>query len=76
LNRKKRGRRSARQGQLEIKRDAVVYGPRKGRIGYVDADGRIWIKDYAHADCPDHWDVQISGGRDYVRVDFDGNPLP
>ncbi len=22
---------------------------------------------------PDHWDVQIDGGKDYIRVDNDGN---
>jgi len=65
-----------RRGQLEIERAAVLHGPRKGKIGYVDVQGRIWLKDYAHAGYPDHWDVQLDAGKDYMRVGFDGEPLP
>ena len=65
-----------RRGHFEIKKQTVLHGPRKGRIGYVDVEGRIWLKDYAHAQYPDHWDVQIHAGKDYLRVGFDGEPLP
>jgi hypothetical protein len=41
----------------------------------VDVQGRIWIRDRAHADVPDHWDVQIDDGDRYIRVDNDGNQL-
>jgi hypothetical protein len=41
----------------------------------VDEEGRIWIRDYEHADLPDHWDVQIDGGTDYIRIGLDGNEV-
>jgi len=59
-----------------IRRSAVLHGPKKGKVGFVDAQGRIWIKDRAHANDPDHWDVQEDGGKDYFRVDLQGNLLP
>jgi hypothetical protein len=64
-----------RRGEQEIEKKAVQKGPKKGKKGYVDDQGRIWIKDRAHADVPDHWDVQIDGGDAYFRVDLDGNEL-
>ena len=64
------------RGQQIIKKDIVTHGPIKGKKGYVDADGRIWIKDRAHASDPDHWDVQENGGATYFRVDLQGNLLP
>ena len=67
-----------RKGQEEIERKAAAKAPtaKRGRKGYVDEQGRIWIKDRAHADVPDHWDVQLNEGEDYIRVDLDGNELP
>jgi len=66
-----------RKGQTIIKKASVTHGPKKGKKGYVDTRGRIWIKDRAHAGFPDHWDVQENGGRKgYTRVDSDGNILP
>jgi hypothetical protein len=64
-----------RRKETIVKKGPVLYGPKRGDVGYVDRNGRIWVKDAAHAGTPDHWDVQIDGGRDYVRVDFDGNQL-
>jgi hypothetical protein len=49
--------------------------PKRGKRGYVDDQGRIWIKDRAHADVPDHWDVQIDDGEDYIRVDQNGGAI-
>ena len=46
-----------------------------GRMGWVDLDGRIWLRDRAHAGLPDHWDVQEDDGRTYFRVGDDGNML-
>jgi len=44
---------------------------------FVDVGGRIWIKDRAHGEYPDHWDVQEDGGeRGRTRVDSQGNILP
>ena len=43
--------------------------PRSGKPGSVDDQGRIWIRDRAHAKLPDHWDVQIDDGADYIRID-------
>ncbi len=51
-------------------------GPKRGKRGYVDDQGRIWVKDHAHAGVPEHWDVQIDDGADYIRVDLSGNELP
>ncbi|MDB5331242.1 MAG: hypothetical protein JWP03_2393 [Phycisphaerales bacterium] len=44
-------------------------------MGWVDLDGRIWLRDRAHAGLPDHWDVQEDKGATYFRVDNDGNLL-
>ena len=46
-----------------------------GRMGWVDLDGRIWLRDRAHAGLPDHWDVQEDNGATYFRVDNNGNML-
>jgi hypothetical protein len=66
-----------RSGRPIIKKATVTHGPKKGKKGYVDKKGRIWIKDKAHSGYPDHWDVQENGGKTgYIRVDFRGNVLP
>ncbi|HEY7424948.1 MAG TPA: hypothetical protein VH682_12025 [Gemmataceae bacterium] len=64
------------RGKEIIRKGTVRHGPKKGKKGYVDTKGRIWIKDRAHAGDPDHWDVQEDGGQTYFRVDLQGNPLP
>jgi hypothetical protein len=58
-----------------IVKQAPGHGPRKGKKGYVDVLDRIWIRDRAHAGLPDHWDVQEDDGRNYFRVDDNGNKL-
>ncbi len=63
------------KGELTIEKQAPSKGPKSGKKGYVDQEGRIWIKDAAHAGLPVHWDVQIEDGDDYIRVDFDGEEL-
>lgn len=64
-----------RRGEPMIEKQVVSKGPKKGKVGFVDEEGRIWIKDRAHANVPDHWDVQIDGGDDYFRVDELGNEV-
>ena len=64
-----------KQGKPIIRKGKVQHGPKKGKKGYVDTKGRIWIKDRAHAGDPDHWDVQEDGGKEYFRVDPKGNVL-
>lgn len=65
-----------RRGESMIQKAQIQSGPKKGKYGYVDVQGRIWIKDYAHGDYPDHWDVQEDAGRQgYTRVDSHGNIL-
>lgn len=64
------------RGDPIIEKQAVATGPKQGKRGYVDAQGRIWIRDRAHASVPDRRDVQVDGGQDYFRVDDDGNLLP
>lgn len=64
------------RGDYVIEKRAVAKGPKKGKRGFVDDQERIWIKDRAHANAPDHWDVQIDGGDDYFRVDQNGEELP
>lgn len=63
------------RGDQVIEKQAVSEGPKAGKRGYVDDQGRIWIRDRTHANVPDHWDVQIDGGADYFRVDNDGNAI-
>jgi hypothetical protein len=66
-----------KSGEPIIKKAAVQHGPNKGKYGYVDTKGRIWIKDRAHGTYPDHWDVQENGGKKgRIRVDPGGNILP
>lgn len=65
-----------KMGRPIIKEASVQQRPKKGKKGYVDIKGRIWIKDRAHGSYPDHWDVQENSGQTYVRVDLHGNPLP
>ncbi len=65
-----------RNGDPVIEKKEVRIGPKRGKKGYVDTQGRIWIKDRAHASVPDHWDVQLHDGADYIRVDLNGNLLP
>jgi hypothetical protein len=66
-----------RKGRAIIKKAPVTYGPKKGKKGYVDKQGRIWIKDRKHGQYPDHWDVQENGGKKgHTRVDPNGNVLP
>jgi len=66
-----------KKGEPIIKKAMVRHGPKKGKYGYVDTQGRIWIKDRAHAEYPDHWDVQEDGGeKGRIRVDLQGNRLP
>jgi hypothetical protein len=64
-----------RSGEQVIEKKAIQMGPKRGKRGYVDHQGRIWTKDRSHGDLPDHWDVQIDDGADYIRVDNDGNEL-
>ena len=64
-----------RRGNQIIEKAEVEHGPKKGKKGYVDTSGRIWIRDRGHADYPNHWDVQIDEGVDYVRVDDSGNVI-
>jgi hypothetical protein len=64
------------RGEPMIEKKAVAKGQKKNKKGYVDDQGRIWVKDRAHAGMPDHWDVQIDGGEDYIRVDLSGEELP
>jgi hypothetical protein len=61
------------KGEQIIEKRAVGHGPKQGKRGYVDEHGRIWVRDRAHSNIPDHWDVQIDDGDDYFRVDADGN---
>jgi hypothetical protein len=66
-----------RRGRLIIKKAPATHGPKKGKKGYVDKQGRIWIKDRAHGKYPDHWDVQENGGKKgHTRVDHKGDVLP
>ena len=65
-----------RKGDPVVEKQPVTKGPKSGKIGYVDDQGRIWIKDRAHSGVPEHWDVQIDGGQDYFRVDELGNEVP
>lgn len=64
-----------RRGEGQIEKAPVSHGPKKGKKGYLDCDGRIWIKDRGHAGQPDHWDVQIDGGLRYIKVDLHGNEI-
>jgi hypothetical protein len=66
-----------RKGEPIIKKATIQHGPRKGKKGYVDSEGKIWIRDRAHGDYPDHWDVQENGGKEgRTRVGDDGEPIP
>jgi hypothetical protein len=61
-----------KSGEDEIDKKAPLYGRRKNKKGFVDVQGRIWIKDWAHSGYPNHWDVQVDSGQSYFRVDYNG----
>lgn len=63
------------KGDLKMDTRAPTKGPKAGTPGFVDDQGRIWIRDRAHAKLPDHWDVQIDDGDDYIRVDSNGEEV-
>jgi hypothetical protein len=63
------------RGHLIIDKKAPSQGPKAGEIGFVDDQGRIWIRDLAHAGLPEHWDVQIDDGADYIRIGYDGEEI-
>jgi hypothetical protein len=58
-----------------MEKKTIQEGPKKGKRGFVDELGRIWVKDRAHAGVPDHWDVQLDDGADYIRVGLDGEEI-
>jgi hypothetical protein len=66
-----------KRGETMVARAEARNAPagQRGRMGWVDVDGRIWLRDHAHAGVPDHWDVQEGDGATYFRVDNDGNLL-
>jgi len=64
-----------RAGKTIIDKKEVTKGPGRGKRGYVDEEGRIWVRDYGHVGYPDHWDVQINGGEEYIRVGLDGDEV-
>ena len=63
------------KGHLIMDKGRVTSGPKSGAVGLLDDQGRIWVRDEAHAGYPLHWDVQVNGGADYFRVGLDGNPV-
>ena len=65
-----------RAGEPILARRLIDKGVRHGTPGLLDAAGRIWVRDAAHAGLPEHWDVQIDGGADYIRVGYDGEVIP
>jgi len=66
-----------KKGMPIIKKATIQHGPRKGKKGYVDSQGKIWIRDRAHGKYPDHWDVQENGdNKGRTRVGDDGEPIP
>jgi len=66
-----------KRGKLIIKKVTIQHGPKKGKKGYVDSTGKIWIRDRAHVNYPDHWDVQENGGKEgRTRIGDDGEPIP
>ena len=64
------------RGDQIIEKRAAAKGPKQGKRGYVDDQGRTVIKDRAHAGVPEHWDVQINDGDHYIRVDLQGSEIP
>ena len=62
-----------KNGDPIIEKRPIKKGPKIGKKGFVDDQNRIWIKDRAHANVPDHWDVQVDDGEDYFRVGLDGS---
>lgn len=68
---------TSKKGETIIKKARVEYGPKAGKYGYVDTQGRIWVKERAHGKYADHWYVQENGGKlGRTRVNSDGNILP
>ena len=66
-----------KKGELIIDKQKPIHAPSpwNTKKGFVDEEGRIWLKDKPHAGYPEHWDVQIDEGKDKFRVGMDGNPV-
>lgn len=64
-----------RSGEDIIDKRPVAKGPKRGKKGYVDEQDRLWVRDRAHAQLPDHWDVQLQAGEDYFKVDNNGEQI-
>jgi hypothetical protein len=45
----------------------------EGRAAF---DGRASVHAEADNKSPEHWDVQINDGEDYIRIDPNGTELP
>ncbi len=65
---------SNRKGQQVIATKEVDCGPKGIKKGFVDKEGNVWVKDTAHGNVPEHWDVQMPDGS-YDRVGLDGKFL-
>ncbi|MBI4815751.1 MAG: VCBS repeat-containing protein [Deltaproteobacteria bacterium] len=63
-----------KKGEWILKKSMPSSGPRVGKEGYEDLEGRIWIRDTGHTGSH-HWDVQIPpfGPKSYENVDYQGN---
>ena len=64
-----------KRGDPIIDKKAVTKGSKRRKPGFVDDQGRVWIRDHAHGGLPEHWDVQIDDGENYFRVDLKGNEI-
>jgi hypothetical protein len=65
-----------KSGEMIIDKKPVEYGPRAGAKGYVDQQGRIWVRGEAHGNIPTYWDVEIDGRKTYMNVGLDGTYEP
>jgi hypothetical protein len=65
-----------KRGKPDLILAPLTRGRKKGEKGFLDSQDRIWIRDKAHANVPDHWDVEENGGQSYFRVDDNGNIIP
>lgn len=64
-----------KKGKPIIQKKTVQKGRKKGKKGFVDDQDRIWVRDRSHAGLPDHWDVQLNEGADYMRIGMDGEEI-
>lgn len=62
-------------GGMAIQTTAIESGPHEGRIGFVDIDGRVWVRVRSQSTDFKFWHVQTNDPNQSFRIDNNGNKI-